>query len=256
MRRLALGLVLVVAGCNAATTLQETSTPTPLQSQINPTSTLTPTTTSEVSNGLALPFRVEDVKIAGEFISPFGVVRHSRDSGHGHGGIDIPLQMGAPLYAVADGTIISAEKSVDGDGGADIKLLIMGSNGEGWGFLYEHATLEPGIVVGDVVTQGQLIARNVLASERRNNHLQFSFMFNDYLYYRDHRCWADLLDGPDEKALQEFFDSIRSTETFINAWRFASEDGMKAYESLLDEERFPQGPQLCYLLGLDVRVPE
>ena len=76
-----------------------------------------------------------------EFISPFGIIRHSRDSGHGHGGIDIPLNENAPIFAVAEGTILSAEESSDGAGGFDVKLLITGSGGEGWGYIYEHVTV-------------------------------------------------------------------------------------------------------------------
>ena len=56
------------------------------------------------------------------FISPFGIIRHSRDAGHGHGGIDIQLNANAPIYAVADGTILSADVSSDGAGGSDVKL--------------------------------------------------------------------------------------------------------------------------------------
>ena len=90
---------------------------------------------------LFLPFRTKDVGGSSEFISPFGIIRHSRDAGHGHGGIDVPLNANAPIYAVADGAILSAEASSDGVGGSDIKLLIFGSRGEGWGFLYEHVTV-------------------------------------------------------------------------------------------------------------------
>jgi len=41
---------------------------------------------------LALPFDIQDIDLYQRMISPFGLIRHSKDSGIGHGGIDIPLQ--------------------------------------------------------------------------------------------------------------------------------------------------------------------
>ena len=86
-----------------------------------------------------------------EFISPCGIIGHSRDTGHGHGGIDTPLNRNAPYTHSPSGAILSVEESSDGAGGFDVKLLIRGSAGEGWGFLYEHNQLEPGIDVGSTV---------------------------------------------------------------------------------------------------------
>ena len=204
---------------------------------------------------LFLPFGVEDVRGGTGFISPFGIIRHSRDTGHGHGSIDVPLSESAPVYAVADGTILSAERSSDGAGGFDVKLLISGSNGEGWGFLYEHVALESGIMVGDVVSRGQLIATNGLTTDRRNNHFQLTYMFSDYLFFRDHRCWTNHLRPSSKETLSGYFESIRTGEEFITQWETATEEGMRAYKELLNADRFPEGPQLCYPLGLDVRLP-
>ena len=197
---------------------------------------------------LALPFRTEDVGGSNEFISPFGRIRHSRDAGHGHGGIDIPLNRNAPVYAVADGTILSVEESGDGAGGFDIKLLISGSGGEGWGFLYEHIELESGIYVGGTVTKGQQIGRNGLTTDRRNTHLQLIYMFDDYRFYSDQRCWVDHLDSSSKGTLLDYFEPIKTMEKFIAQWQNASEEGMRALSELLNKERFPEGPQLCYPL--------
>ena len=188
------------------------------------------------------------------FISPFGIVRHSRDAGHGHSGIDIPLNANAPIYAVADGTVLSAEASSDGAGGSDVKLLISESRGEGWGFLYEHVALEPGIAPAGAVTKGQLIARNALTGDRRNNHFQLSYMFNGYTFFRDHRCWVDHLDTSSERILLAYSNSPETVAKLTAQWGAASEEGMNAYKKLLNRERFPEGPQLCYPFGLDVRV--
>ena len=205
-------------------------------------------------DNLSLPFGTEDVGGGNEFISPFGIIRHSRDAGHGHSGIDIPLNANAPIYAVADGAILSAAMSSDGAEGSDVKLLLSGSRGEGWGFLYEHVALEPGITVGIAVTKGQLIARNGLTTDRRNNHFQLSYMFNEYTFYRDHRCWVDHLDPSSRKLLLDYFNSPETVAKLSGQWKTASEEGMNAYKELLNIERFPEGPQLCYLLGLDARV--
>ena len=159
------------------------TTTLPLDDQIASVESLDP------PRDLSIPFRTEDVGGGNEFISPFGIIGHSRDAGHGHGGIDIPLNENAPLFAVADGTILSAEESSDGAGGFDVKLLISGTGGEGWGFLYEHIQLESAVHVGSAVTKGQLIGRNGLTTDRRNSHLQLTYMFNDYEFYRDQRCW-------------------------------------------------------------------
>ena len=116
---------------------------------------------------------MEDVGGGNGFISPFGIIRHSRDQGHGHGGIDVPLKTEAPIYAVADGTI--------------------------------NAGLT--------------------------------------------------LDTASREALLGYFDALRTTQAFMAQWEGASEEGMRALKALLDSERFPEGPQLCYPFGLDVRTP-
>ena len=203
---------------------------------------------------LSLPFRIEDVGGGNGFTSPFGIIRHSRDTGHGHSGIDIPLNANAPIYAVADGVIVSAEVSGDGAGGFDVKLLISGSRGEGWGFLYEHVALEPGIASGSAVTKGQLIARNGLTTNSRNNHFQLSYMFNEYTFYRDHKCWVDHLVPSSAKLILDYFSSPETVAILTARWETASEEGVNAYKELLNRERFPEGPQLCFPLGLDVRV--
>ncbi len=209
----------------------------------------------DLQPGLALPFRVAHVRGEEGFISPFGLIRHSRDRGHGHGGIDIPLESDAPIFAVDDGMIVSSEESSDAAGGFDVKLAISGSGDEGWGFLYEHVRLRPEVRVGGEVAKGQLIANNGLATDRRNNHFQLTYMFNNYAFYRDHRCWPDYLDAAPRSALLELFESLKATGALRARWETATEEGAMAYRALLDAEKYPDGAQLCYPLGLDVRVP-
>ena len=50
------------------------------------------------------------------------------------------------------------------------------------------------------------------------------------------------------------FNSPVTVAKLSGQWETASEEGMNAYKELLNRERFPEGPQLCYSLGFDVRV--
>ena len=226
----------------------------------SPTHTPTSSTSSSPPSNLALPLDLEDVVYdAGEFLSPFGLVRKSVDrSDLGHGGIDVPLVGQAPIYAVADGTIISVEPSVDFRPGQVVVLLIEAGDrqGEGWVFLYEHITLEPGIGLGDAVTTGQLIARNAMATGMSNNHLELNFSFNDHRFYRDKTCWVDYLQDELKRAFVDLFENdIRVSSQFVEGWRQATDENMYPYQRLLDSGLFPDGPQMCYPPGTDVRIP-
>ena len=79
-------------------------------------------------------------------------------------------------------------------------------------------------------------------------------MFNEFTFYRDHRCWVDHLDPSSKKLLLDYFQFSEIMAKLNIQWETASEEGMSAYKELLNRERFPDGPQLCYSLGLDVRV--
>ena len=203
--------------------------------------------------GLALPFDVADM--AG-FISPFGLYRTSKDRPEfGHSGIDIPLRQGAPIYAVADGAIISVTPTVDHRPGSVVWLRIAaGDRGiKGWEYLYEHIDLTPGLVEGSTVRRGEAIGTNPIGLNAGNNHLQLSYAFNEQRFTNRHTCWVDQLDAPGRAALTGRFDEIRASEGFVQAWSTLVSDGMLAYRELLNAERFPDGAQLCYPPGTDVR---
>lgn len=207
--------------------------------------------------GLSLPVLVEDLAVGGDFVSPFGVVRWSQDRPeYGHSGIDLPLRLGAPLLAVADATVLAVTPTVDHRPGSVVTLLLSegARTGEGWGFIYEHVTLEPGVVEGSAVRRGQPFATSPLNPREANNHLQLSYLFNEYRYYRDHTCWVDRLEPDAAAALRGRFDEFRSTAGFLSGWRNATEEGQHQYRGLLDETRYPGGPRLCYPQGTDVRT--
>ena len=204
---------------------------------------------------LALPIIVEDIGGGSDFISPFGPIRHSRDSGHGHGGIDIPLDTGDSIFAVADGVIITNDFAEDNRGGNIVYLLIKPGDreGEGWIFMYEHIILKPGIDVDSQVKRGQLIGTTAMTYG--NNHLQLSYIFENYKFHKNQICWVDQLEPADKSSLEERFDEIRNSQEFIELWENAKEEGYYNYRGLLDKENFSDGPQLCYPLGIDVRIP-
>ena len=204
---------------------------------------------------LALPFRLEDIDLKRKLISPFGPIRHSKDRQHGHGGIDIPLNPGDPIYAVADGTIIGIDPATDGRGGFDVRILLKEGDrdGEAWAFLYEHIVLNSGFAVGTAVHRGETIGSSAIKIGA--NHMGLVYLFNGWQYSRDPKCWIEHLSAEDRAKFMREFARVGTTSNFVHAWRDAHEEGMYPYRAGLDTERFPDGPQPCYQLGTDLRIP-
>ena len=203
---------------------------------------------------LALPVDAEDIDLKNSLVSPYGIIRHSKDMVHGHGGIDLPLAIGDSIYAVDDGTIITNELVTDKRGGYIVDLFIAPGvrDGEGWIFKYEHVTLEPGLDVSSEVKKGQLIAKSSILFG--NNHVGLEYVFNNFKFSSDKICWVDQLEPTAKNILEEKFDQIKVTPEFIGGWETVNEEGYYSHRALLDTEQFPDGPQLCYTLGLDPRV--
>ena len=112
-----------------------------------PTSVSDQEQTAVIPSNLTLPLLLNEINLRGD-INPFGVVRSSKDLAElGHSGIDVPLNTGASIYAVADGQIISVEPSADARPGSLVKLLLVADQtaGTGWVFLYEHISLLTGL---------------------------------------------------------------------------------------------------------------
>ncbi|MCZ6631813.1 MAG: Ig-like domain-containing protein [bacterium] len=200
----------------------------------------------------ALPFAVEDIDLVQKLINPFGPIRHSRDSGIGHPGIDIPLKTGAPFFAVADGILVEVLPGSGGRPGNDVKLLIGADEPAqaGWIFEYEHIALEPGIGVNSRVTRGQLFARTP-DPPIANYHLQLSYWENTFT--SNHMCWVDFL--ADLAFVAHFNETIRTSSEFISGWKDVQGEGQFPFRGFLDLERYPEGTRLCYPLGTDVRIP-
>ena len=241
----------------AATTPQ----PAPTPEILVPTGPAGPATGSSrvVPQGLALPVNLADITVARQTLTPFGLYRHSKDrEGLGHGGIDLPMVASAPFYAMAAGTIVSDTPSVDFRPGRVIVMRITSGDraGEGWVLIYEHITLAPGLRVGSDLRRGQLLGNNAMDPGVSNNHVELAYAFNNLEFWRLKTCWPDQLADADRTFLSvRFNDTIRTNEAFIASWRTAADEGFYPYRALLDAARFPEGAQLCYPVGTDVREP-
>lgn len=199
----------------------------------------------------ALPFAIEDIDLVQKVLNPLGPIRHSRDSGIGHGGIDIPLKTGAPFYAVEDGILIEVLPGSSNRPGNDVKLLVGAEEPAqaGWIFVYEHIALEPGVGENSRLTRGQLFARTP-DPPVNNYHLQLSYWET---FTSNNTCWVDFL--ADSAFSDHFNETIRTDSLFISGWEDAEEEGQFPFRAFLDLENYPEGPQICYPIGTDVRIP-
>ena len=215
----------------------------------------TPSATSPPS-GLAMPIRVDDINLRG-VINPFGIVRGSLDrAGVGHPGIDIPLNTGAPIFAVGDGRIVSVRPSIDFRPGSLVKILLAAdpTPGSGWIFLYEHVTLLGGLGVGSDVTRGQQIATNPM-EPAYGNHLELSHAFSDYEFLENQTCWVNQLDGASRSEfMSQFNTQLRTDPRFVSAWETVTMEGRLPFRELLNPAKYPDGARLCYPTGTDERV--
>lgn len=212
-------------------------------------------TIPQVPINLALPLVVADIEETETVLSPYGIIRKSGDGGIGHGGIDFPLRKNSPLYAVVAGTIIKNNLE-DPGGGRTVDILIMPGKfqGDGWIFKYDHINLTPGLKVGDNVEKGQQIGTNAFV-ERGNNHIGLEYQIKNFTIAREKICWVDYLESDAKQQLKDAFDRIKKTPAFLQFWHTANEEGRYQYRGLLDETTYPNGPQLCYSLGTDARIP-
>ena len=197
--------------------------------------------------------------LEGAIVNPFGIVRSSLDLGEvGHPGIDLVSAQGTAIHAVGDGVIVSVAAATDGFPGDLVRLLLStdAPEGEGWVFLYEHISLLAGLDVGSTVTRGEQIATNPLEIGR-SNHLELAWVFNNFLFHRDQRCWVVHLEPAERTALEDRFnDVLRVHADFAGVWSQVDfNEGMLPFKELLNITTYPDGPQLCYPKGTDVRVP-
>lgn len=204
---------------------------------------------------IALPFNINQVDMEDGIFSPFGVYRKTGDLiGLGHSGIDIPLVTGAEIYAANSGKIVSITKPADGRPGNNVKIIFDGDkNGNGIGFYYENINPIETMKVGTKVIKGQVFAKNALG-KYANTHFQLAYWYNNFEYFKDSTCWINELGSKDKLAITAMFEKQSLTQKFINDWNTVTEEGKFTYKGLLDLEKFPEGPQLCYPPGTDGRI--
>jgi hypothetical protein len=213
--------------------------------------TSTKTSENTPPSGLALPFDQSDLNLTTAVINPFGPVRFSMDNNIGHGGIDIPLSYNAPIYAVSIGIIVEVLEGSEGGGGKDIKLLIGATEraDEGWIFIYEHVVLASGIELNSSLAKGQLVG--TVPASLPTNHMQLTYWKNTY--NTNSLCWIAQLESSDFE--DYFLETIRNTANFISSWNDIIQEGYYPFRAFLDTSNYPDGAQLCYPMGTDVRLP-
>ncbi len=109
------------------------------------------------------------------------------------------------------------------------------------------------IQIGDTIEQGTTIATNAL-DDGTNNHIQYAYWLEDFKKQRDAICWAETLGAKEKIKLEEYFEKyFRNNESFLKSFGALSIENMNPYKALLDKEVFPNGVQLCYPAGTDVR---
>ena len=254
---MALGLATACSGGDGASPSSPVA-PTGVPSAVTsgPTASATHATSATPPSNLANPVDVSGISLRG-VINPFGVVRSSLDEGAvGHPGIDLPSNTGASIYAVADGRIVSIAPVSDNLPGFAVKLLIAegSSAGTGWVFLYEHVDLVAGLGLDSTVAAGQAIATNSL-DPAFANHLELSWAFNNYQFSSNQTCWVSQLEAGARASFSNTFNnSLRTDQRFTDAWTTVMFEGRLAFRGLLDVDRFPDGPRLCYPPGTDVRA--
>jgi hypothetical protein len=109
----------------------------------------------------------------------------------GHpGGIDIAANVGEPIRAVRDGTVVFA----GGDPCCVYGLFVIVEHDEGWSSLYAHLS-ETGVQLGDTVAQGQVIALSGATGKLDGPHLHFELRsaagrVDPLAYLEPRRSWA------------------------------------------------------------------
>jgi len=209
---------------------------------------------AEIPTDLSLPFDIKDVDLKNGAVNPLGVVRFDKDQKDiGHSGIDIPLKERSRVYAVADGKVVLIKSASDPWGGMGVYQLIKQTGpGTGWAFLYEHIEIAEGIKEETELKKGELVGYKI-APDGFTAHLQLSEIFNDFKYTREIQCWPDFLNSIDKAKMDNWWDEYSNSNILINSWNTNSEGGKYPFRGLLDESKYPDGPQLCYALGTDVR---
>lgn len=208
----------------------------------------------EIPEELTIPFKISDIDNENGELNPLGVVRFDKDqSDIGHGGLDFPLKQYVPIYAVADGDIVVIKSASDPwNGMAIFQILQETREGEGWAFMYEHVIPAVDLKVGDKIVRGQQIATKAAPVEF-TAHFQLSRLFNSFQYTKEPICWTEKLDKISKSEMYSWWNEYSKGIQLTSSWRTNEEEGEFPFRDLLEIAYYPDGPQMCYDLGTDVR---
>ncbi len=203
---------------------------------------------------LGLPYGMSDLDLEHGASHPLGVLRFVKDK-QPHPGIDLQLYDGAKILAMGDGSIqkISKEGSFPGDMG-----IILQIEETLWGVNYEHFIPDADLYVGKKISKGEQIGifSGGYTEIPASIHIDFRYYPDGFSGYSgEFVCWVDNLESDGMAELQSAWDNAKVTDEFIEGWSNLVMEGNYIFKGLLDSEKFPDGPQMCYPFGTDVREP-
>ncbi len=128
-----------------------------------------PTVDSKATTKSIAKVRVNTPSYAGYYLRPVSGVRKSQGL-HGNNGVDLVAPVGMPIYAAADGTVISSMKNGAWNGGYGNYVIISHPNGTQT--LYAHNSVNL-VSVGQSVSKGETIAKIGMTGKTTGPHVHF-----------------------------------------------------------------------------------
>lgn len=208
--------------------------------------------TSGLPTSLGLPFAIEDIDFAHGGVNPMGVFRFDQDQ-LAHPGIDILLYNDSQVTALTDGKILRMDQDA-WDGAYEIYIQVEDSD---WQYTIHPVWPADGIQVGDSVTKGQALGR-FYGGYRQNPgtiHVDVRYFqsSNGEIQAQEPLCWPDFLSDSDRQAFYQKYHQFNTHADFVSSWHSLNNDGVYPFRNLLSQQYSPDGPQLCYPFGTDVR---
>jgi len=202
---------------------------------------------------LGLPYAISDLDLEHGASHPMGVFRFAKDK-QPHPGIDLQLYDGTKILAMSDGTIVGIKQE-----GSPVDMGILLQIKESfWGVNYEHFIPDDSLYLGKEISKGDEIGTFVGGYTQipASIHIDFRFYQDGFTGYSGaFVCWIDYLEIDDQVKLQSAWDDA-ITDEFIQGWSTLTMEGNLIFKGLLDSMIYPDGPQMCYPIGTDVREPE
>jgi len=202
---------------------------------------------------LVLPYAISDLDLEHGASNPLGVFRFSKDV-QSHPGIDLQLVDGSKILAMGNGVIVDIKT---GESPVDMGILLQIEQSL-WGVNYEHFIPDESLFIGKEITKGEEIGTfsGGFTQIPASIHIDLRHYPNGFAGFSgEFVCWIDNLESDDKAMLQSAWDSAKVTDEFIQGWSTLEAEGNLVFNGLLDSEIYPDGPQMCYPIGTDVREP-